>query len=261
MRVAVIGAGNMGGWIAKELAGKGNRIAVYDIDGGRARKLESVNGVEALSWVGGLKDFAPEMLINAASLEKTVEVFEGASEFIPPECILADVASVKGEIPSYYSGCGFRFVSLHPMFGPTFANVSDLKEENAVIISESCAEGKEFFRDFFSSLGINLFEYSFSEHEKMMAYSLALPFVSSMVFAACMDKKAVPGTTFARQKKIAKGLLSEDDRLLAEILFNPEALTQVEKVSGRLEYLKHIIRGKDFKEAQRFFGKLRENLE
>ncbi len=261
MRIAVIGAGNMGGWIAKELAKRGNPVAVYDIDAQKSKKLGEITGITALSWIGGLKEFAPEMLVNAVNLKKTIEVFEEVCEFIPKECILADVASIKGEIPAYYSGCGFRFVSVHPMFGPTFANVEDLKKENAVIIRESCAEGREFFREFFLDLGLSLYEYSFSGHEKMMAYSLALPFASSMVFAACMDRDAVPGTTFAKHKRIAKGLLSEDDWLLAEILFNPEALLQIEKVTGRLEYLKHIIRGKDFKEAERFFDKLRNNIE
>jgi prephenate dehydrogenase len=76
-----------------------------------------------------------------------------------------------------------------------------------------------------------------------------------------MDNSAVPGTTFAKHSQIAKGLLSEDDHLLAEVIFNPEALSQIEKVTGRLEYLKHIIRDKDFKEAQRFFSTLRKNME
>ncbi|MBN2121841.1 prephenate dehydrogenase [Candidatus Micrarchaeota archaeon] len=260
MRIAVVGIGNMGSWIAKELAKDGNSVAVYDTNPSRTERIVGAD-IRALGSISELGDFSPELLVNAVNIEKTTEVFSGFLGFLAPGCMIADVASVKGELPSYYESCGFSFVSVHPMFGPTFANVEDLRKENAVIISESCDEGKEFFRSFFSSLGLNVFEYSFLEHERMMAYSLALPFVSSMVFAACMDKTAVPGTTFAKHKAIAKGLFSEDDHLLAEVIFNPEALSQVEKVTGRLEYLKHIIRDKDFKEAQRFFSKLRENME
>ena len=94
----------------------------------------------------------------------------------------------------------------------------------------------------------------------MIAYSLTLPFASSLVFAACMKNTAVPGTTFKRHLTIARGLLSEDDHLLAEILFNEYSLKQLEKVTSRLEFLKHVIKGRDYEEAQRFFNNLRENI-
>ena len=45
---------------------------------------------------------------------------------------------------------------------------------------------------------------------QMIAYSLTLPFASTMVFAACMNNTAVPGTTFRKHLEIAKGLLQED---------------------------------------------------
>ena len=109
-------------------------------------------------------------------------------------------------------------------------------------------------------LGLNLFEYTFQGHDEMMAYSLALPFMSSMVFAACMKEKTVPGTTFAKHRAIAKGLLSEEDAWLAEVIFNPAALAELERVTSRLEFLKHVIRGRDFEEAKRFFDGLRDNV-
>ena len=61
--------------------------------------------------------------------------------------------------------------------------------------------------------------------------------------------------------KNAKGVLSEDDHLLAEILFNPKSLPQLEKITAKLEFLKHIIKAKDYEEAKRFFNKLRKNIE
>jgi prephenate dehydrogenase len=148
------------------------------------------------------------------------------------------------------------------MFGPTFADMGGgaLREENAVIIKESDPDGAGLFRKLFERLGVRIYEYTFDEHDRMMAYSLTTPFTASLVFAACMEDTAVPGTTFARHRKIAKGLLSEDDHLLAEILFNPYSLRQLEKITARLELLKHIIKGKDYEEAKRFFDRLRKNV-
>lgn len=94
----------------------------------------------------------------------------------------------------------------------------------------------------------------------MIAYSLALPFASTLVFAACMDRSAVPGTTFKKHLEIARGLLSEDDFLLGEILFGPHSLEQLDHVTSRLEFLKHVIKDRDVEEAQRFFARLRANI-
>ncbi|VVB98331.1 Glutamyl-tRNA reductase [uncultured archaeon] len=260
MRIAILGAGHMGSWLAKELS-SGHEIAIYNRTPEKAKTVASaLRNTNVLPSIAALEQFKPDMLINAVSLQNTMEAFEEAAKHISRECIIVDVASVKSGIPEYYAKSGRRFVSLHPMFGPTFANVEALEDENAVIIRESDPEGAAFFRKLFERLRLRIFDYTFSEHDQMMAYSLTVPFASTLVFAACMNSKAVPGTTFKKHMKIAKGLLSEDDHLLAEILFNPNSLVELEKVANRLEFLKHIIRGKDYEEARKFFAKLRKNI-
>ena len=102
------------------------------------------------------------------------------------------------------------------MFGPTFANLGQLENENTIIISEGDHLGKIFFKDLYASLRLHICEYSFEEHDKVVAYSLGIPFASTMVFAATMKHQDAPGTTFKRHMNIARGLLSEDDYLLTE---------------------------------------------
>jgi prephenate dehydrogenase len=75
-----------------------------------------------------------------------------------------------------------------------------------------------------------------------------------------MEKTTVPGTTFKKHMNIAKGLLSEDDYLLADILFNKYSLKELDKVTSKLEFLKHVIKGRDYEEAVRFFNSLRNNV-
>jgi prephenate dehydrogenase len=81
-----------------------------------------------------------------------------------------------------------------------------------------------------------------------------------MVFAAVVDKKAVPGTNFAKHMILAKGLLAEDNQLLAEVMFNKYTIAELDKITSRLEYLKHIIKARDYQEASAFFDKLRKNI-
>lgn len=256
MRIGIVGMGHMGSWFAKEL-GKENEVAVYDVENERTERIKKA---KVLSTLSELSFFSPQLLINAVSLKNTIETFREVEKYLPDECILSDVASIKEDISVYYSENSFRFVSVHPMFGPTFANVDSLHDENVVIIKESDREGARIFKEFFQELGLNIFNYSFSEHDKMMAYSLNLPFVASLVFSGCIDRRIVPGTTFKKHLTIAKGLLSEDDHLLAEILFNEHSLPQIEKITNRIEFLKHIIRAKDFEEVQKFLKKLRKNV-
>jgi prephenate dehydrogenase len=256
MKVVILGAGHMGSWLAEVLAGE-HEIAVYDSDETKVRSLHYVLPLKSLSEI---KSYGPTLLINAVSLQCTVPAFEAVLPFLTEKCVLCDVASVKAGIAAYYEGSGFRFVSVHPMFGPTFADMQAVREENAVIINESCSEGKKFFEYLFARLGLRIFEYSFDEHDQMMAYSLTIPFVSSMMFAGCVDATTAPGTTFRHHMTIARQLLSEDDHLLAEILFNPHSVTQLGRVTSQLEFLKHIIKGKDYEVAKEFFAKLRQNI-
>jgi prephenate dehydrogenase len=257
MKIAVLGAGNMGRWLIRELA-PAHEVCVHDLVPSRT---EGLGRVAVARDADAIAAFEPALLINAVSLKNTIAAFEAVVPSLPPECLLADVASVKGGIPDYYRGLsGRRFASLHPMFGPTFANISRLEDENVIIIRESDQEGARFFRDLFRAKRIRIHDYSFEQHDRLIAYSLSLPFASTMVFAACMNSATVPGTTFKKHLEIAKGLLSEDDDLLAEIIFSPHSLAQLEAVTARLEFLKHIIRARDTDEAVAFFEGLRANI-
>lgn len=256
MRIAIIGCGKMGAWIARQLAAE-HEIAVYDIEPARC---EAIENARVLHGLAEMDDFAPQLLINAVSLENTIMAFKEVAMHLPKSCVICDLASIKGNLPPYYKECGFRFVSIHPMFGPTFASMNSLREENLIIIKESEPEVAEFFRVLFTKLGLKVHQYTFAEHDEMMAYSLTTPFVTSLMFALSVDNTAVPGTTFARHMKIAKGLLSEDDHLLCEVLFNPKSLAQLDRITSKLEYLKHIIKARDYDEAKKVLEELRRNV-
>jgi prephenate dehydrogenase len=257
MRIFIMGAGHMGAWLVEELC-LDHEVAVYDTD---RKKLKYFFNVKRLLELSEVETFNPQLVINAVSLHNTQKAFDEVLPYLTEDCTLSDIASVKTGFYGLYQKLGKKFVSTHPMFGPTFANIRDLRDENAIIVKESDEEGKEFFRDLYESLRLSTYEYTFEEHDKTIAYSLSIPFASSMVFAACMKKQEAPGTTFRKHLDIAKGLLSEDDHLLAEIMFNPQTIRQIEEISSRLAYLTHIIRGRDYEEMQKFLNRLRSNLQ
>ena len=207
-----------------------------------------------------IEEFKPELVINAVTVKYTLTAFEEVIPHLPTDCIISDIASVKTGLKDFYAGCGRRYVSTHPMFGPTFANLNQLSHENAIIINEGDYMGRIFFKDLYQRLGLSIYEYSFEEHDKTVAYSLSIPFVSTFVFAAVMKHQDAPGTTFKRHLNIAKGVLSEDDYLLQEILFNTYTSEQVEQIRTELKELLGIIEHKDEQAMKAYLGKIRANV-
>lgn len=256
MRIAIIGAGNMGSWLVESLC-LDYEVGVYDVD--RTRLKYFFNSRKFL-YYEEIMDFSPDLLINAVSLDRTEAIFDEIISYLPENCILADITSVKSGLSEYYQRLGRRFVSTHPMFGPTFGNVKNLSDENAIIIKESDEEGKTFFREFYGNLKIKIHEYSFKEHDETIAYSLSIPFSSTMVFAACMKEQDAPGLTFKKHFSIARGLLSEDDFLLSEILLSPHSLEQVERINGQMQELIEMIKTRDKEKLKAFFERLRLNI-
>ena len=131
---------------------------------------------------------------------------------------------------------------------------------NAIIISEGDYMGRIFFKDLYSRLGLNIYEYTFEEHDRTVAYSLSIPFVSTFVFAAVMKHQDAPGTTFKRHMGIAKGVLNEDDYLLQEILFNPYTSDQVAQIRDELKELLDIIDHKDGNRMKQYLKKIRDHV-
>lgn len=207
-----------------------------------------------------IEDFKPELVINAVTVKYTIPAFREVMPHLPEDCIISDIASVKTGLKEFYTECGHRYVSTHPMFGPTFANLNQLSQENAIVISEGDYMGRIFFKDLYLRLGLSIYEYTFEEHDKTVAYSLSIPFVSTFVFAAVMKHQDAPGTTFKRHMNIARGVLSEDDYLLQEVLFNPHTSEQVEHIRTELKDLLGIIERKDEGGMKAYLEKIRANV-
>ena len=240
MKILILGAGKMGTFLTDALCIQ-HEVALFDTD---PKRLRFVFNTLRLTELEEIRAFEPEMVINAVTIKYTIPAFEQVLPYLPNSTILSDIASVKTGLPEFYAEAGHPFVSTHPMFGPTFASLSDLSSQNAIIISESDEKGKAFFHEFYNSLHLNIFEYSFNEHDETIAYSLSIPFASTLVFASVMKHQEAPGTTFKKHMAIARGLLSEDDYLLREILFNPYTSGQIEAIRQELGHLLALVNEK-----------------
>jgi prephenate dehydrogenase len=251
-----MGAGKMGAFFTDLLSFE-HELAVLENEPKRLRFIYNALRMQRPEEV---EAFAPELVINCVTLNHTLDAFRSVIPYLPPKCILSDIASVKTGLRDFYASTGFPFASSHPMFGPTFANLGNLESENAILITESDHLGRIFFKDIYEKLKLHICEYSFEEHDRVVAYSLGIPFTSSLVFAATMKHQDAPGTTFKRHLATARGLLSEDDFLLTEILFNPRTPRQIARIQEELSKLQDMVGQKDTAALRAYFARLRENI-
>ena len=231
MKILIMGAGKMGSFCIDLLSFE-HEVAVYEKD---AMRMRFTYNCRRFTQLDEIKAFAPELVINAVTVKYTLAAFKEVLPCLPAECIISDIASVKTGLKAFYEESGHPYVSTHPMFGPTFANLNQLSEENAIIISEGDYMGRIFFKDLYQRLGLNIYEYSFQEHDETVAYSLSIPFVSTFVFAA-------------------------DDYLLQEILFNPYTSGQVVQIRQALKELIDIIDRKDATAMKDFLMRIRNHV-
>lgn len=234
-----------------------HETAVYEKD---PMRMRFTYNCQRFTQLDEIKEFNPDLVINAVTVKYTVSAFKEVLPSLRPDCIISDISSVKTGLKAFYETTGHPYVSTHPMFGPTFANLNQLSEENAIIISEGDYMGRIFFKDLYSRLGLHICEYTFDAHDETVAYSLGTPFVSTFVFSAVMKHQDAPGTTFKRHMAIAKGVLGEDDTLLREILFNPRMSSQVGKIRDELKDLMDIIDSKDEARFNAYLKKIREHI-
>lgn len=234
-----------------------HEVAVYDL---RPEKLRFTFNAQRFSSLDEIDGFEPQLVVNASTVKYTLDAFRQVLPHLPKACIISDIASVKTGLPEFYASCGHPYVSTHPMFGPTFASLSNLSNENAIIISEGDHLGKVFFRDLYSRLRLNIVEYTFEEHDETIAYSLSIPFAATLAFASVMKHQEAPGTTFKRHMQIAEGLMSEDEYLVSEILFNPHTPSQLEGIVGKLSELLEIVKRRDSQAMSAYLAQAREHI-
>lgn len=245
------------GTFFSDLLSPSHRVAVYDTNPDR---LRFTYNVERFSSLEEVREFAPELVINAATVKFTLDAFRAVLPYLPANAILSDIASVKTGLPEFYASCGHPYVSTHPMFGPTFASLSNLSNENAIIITEGDHLGRVFFKDLYQQLHLNIAEYTFEEHDRTVAYSLSIPFAATLAFAGVMEPQEVPGTTFKRHLQIARGLMSEDEYLVSEILFNPHTTAKLSQIIEKLAELKEIVENHDSESMGRYLSEARKNI-
>ena len=150
-RVAVVGAGLIGGSVALGLRAAGIEVIGYDPD---PVALEEGLGRGAFSSVQvDLSEAVSEapVVVLAAPVDRLVEIARVVSEAAPPDAVVTDVGSAKARV---VEGCeallGPRFVGGHPMAGSERRGMAaadpDLFEEAWWILTPTAGTASRAYR-------------------------------------------------------------------------------------------------------------------
>ena len=91
MRILILGAGKMGSFFTDILSFQ-HETAVFDVN---PHQLRFVYNTYRFTTLEEIKDFEPELVINAVTVKYTLDAFHKVLPVLPKDCIISDIASVK----------------------------------------------------------------------------------------------------------------------------------------------------------------------
>lgn len=96
MKILILGAGKMGSFFCDLLSFR-HDVAILDTD---PQRLRFTFNVQRFSSPEEVKEFDPDMVLNAATVKYTIQAFEAILPYIRQNAILSDIASVKTGLPA-----------------------------------------------------------------------------------------------------------------------------------------------------------------
>ena len=91
MKILILGAGKMGSFFL-DLLSFDHEMAVFEKD---PKRMRFTYNCQRFTTLDEIKEFEPELVINAVTVKYTIPAFEEVIPYLPKDCIISDIASVK----------------------------------------------------------------------------------------------------------------------------------------------------------------------
>ncbi len=254
MNTVILGFGTMGKWLAKQCASQGHRVFIYDpyiTAWPRSFAYRIIPDLQALTHS------APDLIINAGPLHRTIDIFTSCEPYIAPSVMLCDTASVKTGLQEFYAASGHPFVSVHTHFNPESAQRT---VQECAIISESTPDAYAVMKELLEKSGCTVRDFTFQAHDEAMVSMLIVPYLLTYAFSSVGAPPPAHGTTYTHYYETARHLLGTAPELFADVLLQHESLTMIPHICSRLQYLAHIVRHNDRDEMEKTVAQCTKNL-
>ncbi|KMT02732.1 hypothetical protein BVRB_8g193180 [Beta vulgaris subsp. vulgaris] len=252
LKIAIIGFGNFGQFLAKTMAKQGHRVLAYSrSDYSRAAKEI---GVEYFTDADDLCEEHPEVILLCTSILSTEKVLRSLPlHRLRRSTLFADVLSVKEFPRSLFLQLlpkDFDILCTHPMFGPDsgkdgWGGLPFVFDKVRVGSDQSRTSRAEAFLDVFRNAGCRMVEMSCVDHDKHAAGS---QFITHMM-GRVLEKLALENTPI--NTKGYESLLNLVDNTARDsfelfyglFLYNKNAMEQLDRMDWAFEMVKKQLSG------------------
>lgn len=222
MKLAILGAGDMGKWFAKFAKNRGWEVSISDIKKEKAQKVAEELNLEAVENNKKATEKADIVLVSVP-IKETPKVIREVSDSLKRDALLLDIASVKEKSVDAMKEIDVdsELVSIHPLFGPGAENL-----ENKNIISIPVKTGKKYaeLKKMFSNMGARVEEMEAVEHDRLMSITQSLTHYTLLTYFSALDSmeglektKKFKTPIFQNLLDLTKGFLREDPKLCGDI--------------------------------------------
>ncbi|RLB86245.1 MAG: bifunctional chorismate mutase/prephenate dehydrogenase [Deltaproteobacteria bacterium] len=166
-----------------------------------------------------------DLALVSVPIERTAQVIERISPFLPPGAILSDLTSVKKEpVARMLSAHKGPVIGVHPLFGPT---LSCLDKQIIVVTPGRDEAASEWFTEQLGLWGAVIVESTPGEHDDIMGIVQALRHFATFCFGEFLcHRQAKLSRTLEFSSPIYRlelgmvgRLFAQDSALYAEIIF------------------------------------------
>ncbi|KNA06623.1 hypothetical protein SOVF_179330 [Spinacia oleracea] len=252
LKIAIIGFGNFGQFLAKTITKQGHRVLAYSrSDYSRAAKEI---GVEYFSDADDLCEEHPEVILLCTSILSTEKVLRSLPlHRLRRSTLFVDVLSVKEFPRSLFLQVlpkDFDILCTHPMFGPDsgksgWGGLPFVFDKVRVGSDPTRAARTEAFLDIYRNAGCRMVEMTCADHDKHAAGS---QFITHMM-GRVLEKLALENTPI--NTKGYESLLNLVDNTARDsfelfyglFLYNKNAMEQLDRMDWAFEMVKKQLSG------------------
>jgi len=222
MKAAIVGVGAMGRWFANFAKDQGWKVIVTDINFAKAERVAGEFKIEAVkSQADAVKD--ADIVVVAVPIAKTPRAVTDIAPSVKKGALLADVASVKGEVVDAMKALKveLELVSVHPLFGP---GATSVKGKDFVMVPIKPGRVYADLKTLLTKLGANVVEMGVEEHDRLMSIAQTLTHFVLISYLSAL--KSMKGTKNAEKLRLpmfstllnlGKAFLSGNPELYGEI--------------------------------------------
>jgi chorismate mutase/prephenate dehydrogenase len=213
-----------------------------------------------------------DLAIISVPIDTTVPVIKRIAPHLPPDCILADLTSIKTKpMAAMLEAHPGPVIGLHPLFGPT---TSTMDKQIVAMAPGRRSSDCQWVMDQFAAWGAVLVETSPEEHDEIMAIVQSLRHFATFSFGRFLYSKQTnlqrslefSSPIYRLELGMVGRLFAQDAGLYAEIIFASSQRLNLlkEYISSLSEDLEMLAKGdkaafkSQFKKIAKWFGPFSE---